>query len=55
MNFNKELKELLEKYANETGTIVHSISINWYHLQMYASAQPEHRVNDFRIESEYKK
>lgn len=53
MDFNKELKELLEKYAKETGTVVNVIDIDWYYLQ--SLGRGESKVSGFKIQSEYKK
>ena len=52
MNFNKELKELLEKYAKETGTVVNTLNIEWMNIRTL-SGEVNAVVHSFRIESDY--
>ena len=52
MNFNKELKELLEKYAKESGTVVNSVNIDWINMRTL-SGEVNPVVHNFHIESDY--
>lgn len=52
VNFNKELKELLEKYAKETGTVVNTLNIEWMNIRTL-SGEVNAAVHSFRIESDY--